>query len=323
MGKIRVLLSVLGAFFVSFSTYPSVAQQAAQIRVVTTPEALDSIRLFSYNPVSFEKTLLAEAAFNSSGEAHLALEVPKHLMAYFEAASVGHVAAYVGQMYLEEDYVLTLRLAKSYSFSGKGSQINNYLADAVRHRLSFEGADDNHYSKLSYDEFWKSIDSLGLILAHLRHHYRDSLDVNESVLPWLAAKDKSTLYELSIIYSFYKQLQADPLHRSAIDERKLQDFIPHVTLLDLQLASYGLASDLFLKSEVFNPIMDSISEETEEIPVLAARDIQTRPYPPKIREFLLLKNLSYWADMGGLTVKMDSMYNNYVEKFSSWTRRRY
>src|SRR5690606_30910215 len=144
-------------------------------------------------------------------------------------------SSYVGQVYLERGYNLTLRLADGYTFSGKGSQINNYLADAVRHRLSFEGIDDKHYSKLSYDEFWENIDSLGLTLAHLpKKHYRDSLDLDESVLSWLAAKDKSTLYELSIVYSFFKQLQLDAPHNDAIRDRNLQEFISHDVLLDLR-----------------------------------------------------------------------------------------
>src|SRR5690554_6787148 len=109
-------LFALFAFFFSSPSHQSFAQQAVKVRVLNTQDDLDSIKLFSYNPVSFEKTMLAEAAFDSLGEAHLALEIPKHLMAYFEASNSTLQLFHGGQVYLERGYNLALRLVDGYTF---------------------------------------------------------------------------------------------------------------------------------------------------------------------------------------------------------------
>ena len=293
------------------------APKTVSIALQIPKEKLSTVKVRTMNMLTQESVSLAEVRLDSSGKASVAFALSKPVFAWLETTN-GE-----SRLYIKPGYELTAifpgNILSAPSFSGPGSDVNNYIAKCYLMERKIEGDGKRNINKLDTGAFLRRLDTLQLSMARFHQQYTDSVSMPEDIISILEHRNAMRIlsWKQSCEWNYGVS------HDFDIPERlKVSKNIPYDSvLLNSGMFEYAflLRMDLILKIYTLlreGQVPEEKSVRSPEERIAAAkkaaftmRDVfQKGAYPPFMKEFMLAKNLGYWRETFGLNPLPDTLY---------------
>lgn len=283
--------------------------QKVKIAVTTTDLTIKNINVSVSLMVNPESIIISEAKIDSTGKATLEFNIPGPTFAYFELGSRGV------SLYLEPGYDLKVILDtirdKTISFSGKGSEPNNYNSQISKIYKTFERK--GFFGELTPYQFIARLDSLRNDFASFHLRYCDSTNL---------AKRTSRILELNnklMLISFKQNfLLIHPIDSTSNDQypEQLLNISKEIPfdddLLSFRMDNYAMVLLFYLDLEIKKPCRDGNKgiKNIDELEPAIINDsiLKNRKYTEGVREFLIGRNIYSAMKSSGLTPVLDSLF---------------
>ncbi|CAN5295800.1 hypothetical protein BH09BAC3_BH09BAC3_18280 [soil metagenome] len=262
---------------------------------------------------------LSTTVLNQGGQGVMKFELTKPTMAHYE---VGQKS---GVLFVSpgDRFQLNFNIEGKPSFTGKGKEVNNYLAILAEktHRLKIRakliGAD------LQINKFKDRYDSLEKEIALFHKNYTDSIKLTDEAVSLM--KKRNDIILKNIKQDFTNFLFANEftikLAKISRNEKiglfqvpeKLKIAVPLDTaLLEYHLSEYGLLLRGFIQSNFYNPIYDFKPSNFDRIklylPSMADKKIREAGYPDQLKRYLISENIFSMLIAKGITPSVDSIF---------------
>jgi hypothetical protein len=275
------------------------------------------VKLNTVNVLSLESSVLAEAKVNSTG-AGFSLNLSRPLFGNIE---IGEKAI---QVLLSPGYDLHVYIdnessATPIQFTGKGSEANNYLAQAFLIQDSFERTGGKDFFELKPQAFLARLDSMKIAFSDFHRNYTDSIALPEDISLLLEGKSKLKVLYLKQNYAlsnFDVGLPADP--GIASEFRDVAAEVPFdTTYLNSGMFEYAFSLHMFMDEKFYGPLaaLPQASERSNEY-FLTGVDklINHSEYPAGIKVFFMAKNI--YRNMGSIdiTPSITTIFTDFKKK---------
>ncbi|MDW3195275.1 MAG: TlpA disulfide reductase family protein [Cytophagales bacterium] len=274
----------------------------------------DSIELITYDMLDYSESIVFSGSIETLRNKSIDITLSGPVFANLKIDETFH------QIYLESGYDLKISMDNHDGFDqlkycGDGAEINNYLEQSSQIISEYYRVHPTWF-QMNATTFSNTLDSLARYLNIPLEPY----DFNKRTLDLLKAKNEITLINLS---QQHRLINADSY--TSEDAKNfsfgLSEGIPSDSyFLELSLLDYAQVLDLFLRSEIQEPLFDRESvDELDSLkdyfPIEAQQAIIDRNFPAVISEFLRAKDVSYWLASEGISEGLETVYAEFKRDF--------
>ncbi len=259
--------------------------------------------------------------------AHIKLDSTGKGILSFPLAKSSFVSFQMGQryitLYLEPEYNLQMDINShgNIQFKGRGAEIANYSNQKSLIIAKFNRSGGKFFFELESGAFIKRLDSLKSSYKELLQTYKDNVKIPANILTILKKQIEIELLMLIQSHALdnYKNKKTEDIPEPF---KNINNKIPFDnTLLDANLLSYGI----ILNDYINHRLMDLLEGKTQKeialinnrFPILVEERIINYKYPIAFEEFFLAKNVDKELALRGPTPVTDSIFNNFIKKFSN------
>jgi thiol-disulfide isomerase/thioredoxin len=288
--------------------------KAVKIELQDKLQKADSIQILTFNMLDYSENILLNESNLDLKDKPVDINLERPVFATLKVDETYH------QIYLEPGFDMKINLdiqdeSMSLSYSGDGSETNNYLEQSSQIITEFYRLNPTWFqSDLRF--FKNKLDSIELNLkSALAKH-----DLDQKTLEILKTKNQITLINLK---QQHRLINSDAylVENPSDSLPKLSEDIPFdPRFLELSILDYAQVLDLYLRAEIEEPLL--IGTDLEELdslkdffPVASNQMIKERDFPKAISEFLIAKDISYWLASEGLSDGLIIVYNEFMTAF--------
>lgn len=306
--------------------------QALKIQLHDEQQKADSIEIITYDVLNYSENVVLSESIRNLGDKSVDITIKSPVFANLKIDETFH------QIYLESVFDLHIHLdnqdGSTYlKYSGDGSVVNNYLEQSSQVMNKFY-RDNPSWFRMNRNTFSNALDSLE-IAFNIR---LEKFDFDQKILEVLKTKNKITLINLR---QQHRLVNADSYasEKATNSSFSLSKDIPFDSyFLELSLLDYAQVLDLFLRSEIQEPMfsgknVDELDSIKDFFPIATSQIIIEKNFPKGISEFLRAKDISYWLASEGISEGLETVYvdfrndfedSNYneqlEEKYNEWLR---
>ena len=305
--------------------------QTVKIKLYNKLQGIDSIKVVTYDMLDYSENILLSESVSSLKSKSFEITLTKSVFANLKIDGTFH------QAYFEPGFDMEISHdfqdgSKYLKYSGDGSEINNYLEQSSRIMNGFYKTNPNWF-RMSQMEFTNVLDTL----QHNLNSLLATVDLSPEILNNIETKNELTLINLRQQHRLVNiEAYSTEARTSSTDS---SGNIPFDTnFLNLSLLDYAQVLDLFLRSEIQEPMfegknVDELDSLKDFFPIATSQLIKEKNFPKGISEFLRAKDISYWLASEGISEGLETVYvdfrndfedSNYneqlEEKYNEWLR---
>lgn len=308
-------LAIILACSVLLSCSHSDKVERTLLRLEIPSKKLADVKVGHISMLSLDFISTAELKLDSAGRGVLNLPLDRPQFIMLQAGN------WQTELYVEPGYNLHINMdtANALRYTGVGADVNEYLSKAISLEKKIEETKGGYLTQLSNEEFPPAIDSLSELLARFHRQFVDSAKLPNRMAYLLESGNSIRLLQLRQAFQFNYAVTHDFNLPPGLD---MSDKIPYdSTLLRLGSLTYGLLLHMNIHMQKISGLYGATTPEEvkrieNETPKLARNKIeQDNALSPKLKEFLLAKNIYFWMNEAGISPGLDSLYSEYKSQY--------
>lgn len=287
-----------------------------KIELIDKLQKADSIEIITYGMLDYSEKIMFSESIRTLKDKSVDITLGRPVFANLKIDETFH------HIYLEPEFDLKIYLDNQFGstylrYSGNGSEINNYLEQSSQVMNQFYHVNPNWF-RMNIITFSNTLDSLELDLNIRLEKY----DFNPITLEVLKTKNEIALINLR---QQHRLINADSYvsEKTTNTSFSFSEYIPFDPyFLELSLLDYAQVLDLFLRSEIQEPLfsgknVDELDSIKDFFPVATSQTIKEKNFPTAISEFLRAKDISFWLASEGISEGLETVYSDFRKDFES------
>ena len=278
------------------------------------------VKLYTVNVLSLESSVIAEAKVDSAGASFTSLDISRPLFGNIEIGEKG------AQVLLSPNYDLHIYIDKKSSnapirFKGKGSEANNYLAQAFLIQDRFERSGGKDFFELEPQAFLARLDSMKVALSDFHRNYTDSIALPEDISTLLEGKSKLKVLYLKQNYALSNFDDGLPTAPSMKSEFKnVAAEVPlDTTYLNSGMFEYAFSLHMYMDSKFYGPLasvaLPQVSERAKDYFLIGAdKLINQNEYAADIKAFFIAENIHRSMGSIGITPGITTIFTDFKKE---------
>jgi thiol-disulfide isomerase/thioredoxin len=293
-------------------------QNVTVINITTEPHQGSLVEIATNDMLDYSPRILQTVELDSSGKGYAELNIIKPLFGYLKLNDEYH------KIYLEPGFSLNLELVSdedlSYmKYSGVGEEINNYLSGSSRLINKFYAHNQNWF-RADLADFAKLIEQLDQDIERFHSNYVSEVRLKADDENLLKSRNDLFFINLKQQHRLVRSDEYLNTTEASLAPILSVDVPADQRFIELAMIEYAMVLDLMLRTEIQEPLYlgaepEQVDSLVELYPIISNQQIAEREFPDEIREFLIAKNILYWLASEGITTGIDSIYEQFKQKF--------